>query len=202
MGLRTRLLRTAFAFAIAVSPAATVSAKPRPAAPAATVSRDVSRIHIENFGQVNANFFRGAQPEGQDYADLAAFGVRTLIDLQEADGDPNEARLAKTNGMKYVRIPMSTHRPPTSEQLAEFFRIVNDPASQPVYVHCKGGRHRTGVMTAAYRMTFDGWNADRAFGEMKQFKFGADFLHPEFKKFVYAFDPRKANTAAVATSQQ
>jgi protein-tyrosine phosphatase len=202
MGLRARLLRTALAFAIAFSPAATVAAKTRPVVPAATVTRDLSRIHIDNFGQVSATYFRGGQPEGQDYVDLAAFGVRTLIDLQEADGDPNEARLAQANGMRYVRIPMSTHRPPTGEQLAQFFRIVNDPASQPVYVHCKGGRHRTGVMTAAYRMTFDGWNADRAFGEMKQYKFGADMLHPEFKKFVYGYDPRKVSAAAVAAVQQ
>jgi hypothetical protein len=50
-----------------------------------------------------------------------------------------------------------------------------------------GGRHRTGVMTAAYRMTHDGWTADQSFAEMKQYKFGADFLHPALKSFVYSF---------------
>ena len=40
-------------------------------------------------------------------------------------------------------------------------------------------------MTAVYRMTPNGWTPAQAFNEMKQFKFGADFLHPEFKKFVY-----------------
>jgi protein tyrosine/serine phosphatase len=57
-----------------------------------------------------------------------------------------------------------------------------------VYVHCVGGRHRTGVMTAVYRMIQDRWTADQAFQEMERYKFGADFLHPEFKKFVYGFD--------------
>ena len=87
--------------------------------------------------------------------------------------------------MKYVQIPMTTHQPPTPAQLAQFLEVVNDPANQPVYVHCVGGRHRTGVMTALYRMTQDGWTSDQAFKEMKQYKFGADFLHPEFKAFVY-----------------
>jgi hypothetical protein len=37
-------------------------------------------------------------------------------------------------------------------------------------------------------MTADGWTADQAFSEMKHYKFGMDFLHPEFKSFVYAYD--------------
>jgi protein tyrosine/serine phosphatase len=104
--------------------------------------------------------------------------------------------------MRYFQIPMTTHQPPTDAQLAEFMRIVDDPANQPVYVHCVGGRHRTGVMTAAYRMSADGWTADRAFKEMKDFKFGADFLHSEFKDFVYGYQPQNAVTAqkAAATS--
>jgi len=90
-------------------------------------------------------------------------------------------------GMTYVAIPMNTRVVPTTEQLAQFLKVVNDPASQPVYVHCVGGKHRTGVMTAVYRMTQNAWTPEKAFSEMKQFKFGADFLHPEFKKFVYGY---------------
>jgi len=99
--------------------------------------------------------------------------------------------------MKYVQIPMTTHTPPTAAQVSQFLGIVDDPASAPVFVHCVGGRHRTGVMTASYRMTNAGWTAERAFSEMKQYKFGADFLHPEFKDFVYSYHP--AAEAAVAT---
>ena len=82
---------------------------------------------------------------------------------------------------------MNTHREPTNAQIAQFLSIVNDPASQPVYVHCVGGRHRTGVMTAVYRISRSSWSPDQALEEMKQFKFGADFLHPEFKDFVLGF---------------
>ena len=160
-------------------------------------------IGIDNFGQVNSHYYRGAQPKGGAYANLATLGVKTVIDLTK-DGDAREASLVKAAGMTFYRIPMTTHEPPSKDKVAQFLGIVNDPANQPVYVHCQGGRHRTGVMTAAYRMTQDGWTADRAFGEMKQYKFGADFLHPEFKKFVYAYRAEPATPAAspviVATS--
>ena len=36
-------------------------------------------------------------------------------------------------------------------------------------------------------MTDEGWSADKAFAEMKQYTFGADFLHSEFKQFVYGY---------------
>jgi protein tyrosine/serine phosphatase len=163
------------------------------AAPAAAGSA----IKIDNFGRVDATLYRGAQPQGQDYADLKALGVKTVIDLTSDDADPNERAMTERAGMTYVQIPMTTHTAPTPEQQAEFLRIVNDPASQPVYVHCVGGRHRTGVMTATYRMTHEGWSADQAFKEMKQYNFGSDFLHPEFKQFVYTYRPQPARATAV-----
>jgi protein tyrosine/serine phosphatase len=118
-----------------------------------------------------------------------------VIDLRSDDFDAEDRLLVERAGMKYVQIPMTTHQPPTRLVIEEFLRIVDDPENQPVYVHCVGGRHRTGVMTAVYRMTRDGWTADQAFKEMKAYKFGADFLHPEFKRFVYAYHATPALVA-------
>jgi protein tyrosine phosphatase (PTP) superfamily phosphohydrolase (DUF442 family) len=148
------------------------------------------RLDIFNFGQISPNYFRGAELQGTAAADLAKRGVKMVIDLR-SDGDVKaaEAGLVGDAGMKYVRIPMNTRIAPTTEQIAKFLSLVTDPANQPVYVHCVEGRHRTGVMTAIYRMTVDGWTSTRAFDEMKDFKFGMDFLHPEFKKFVFDYRP-------------
>jgi tyrosine-protein phosphatase SIW14 len=160
----------------------------------------LDNIRIGNFGRVNDNYFRGAQPGGRDYADLAALGVKTVIDLQDY-GDNLEPAAVQSAGMKYVRIGMSTRINPTQQQLEQFLQIVNDPASQPVYVHCAGGRHRTGVMTAVYRITKENWTGDQAFKEMKKYNFGADFLHPEFKSFVYAFHPLPAAPPATILAE-
>jgi hypothetical protein len=49
-------------------------------------------------------------------------------------------------------------------------------------------------MTAVYRMTKDGWSADRAYQEMKQFNFEGFPGHPELKHFVYDYAvPRVAD---------
>jgi protein-tyrosine phosphatase len=164
-------------------------------------SVNLSAVHIDNFGRVNGTYYRGSQPEGGDYATLATLGVKTVINLTSDDADPAERGLVEKAGMHYVQIPMTVHTPPTADQLAQFLDMVNDSASQPVYVHCVGGRHRTGVMTAAYRMTSDGWSADQAFKEMKEYKFGADFLHSEFKTFVYSFHPSAKPTQVAAVPE-
>jgi protein tyrosine/serine phosphatase len=148
---------------------------------------------------VDSTYYRGGQPQGRDYADLAALGIKTIVNLTSDDATPDEKAMAQKAGLSYVQIPMTTRVVPTAAQLTQFLKLVNDPANQPVYVHCVGGRHRTGVMTAAYRITHDRWTADRAFQEMKQYKFGADFLHPEFKQFVFAY-PATLATAAAATA--
>jgi protein tyrosine/serine phosphatase len=158
----------------------------------------VQGIRLDNFGQVSPGYYRGGQPKGNDYADLAALGVKAVINLTSDDADPSEKAMVERAGMRSFQIPMTTHDVPTQAQLDEFRRIVDDPANQPVFVHCVGGRHRTGVMTAVYRMTHDGWDADRAFSEMKQYKFGADMLHPEFKRFVYDYSTTLAHAAPAA----
>jgi tyrosine-protein phosphatase SIW14 len=195
--IRTRTSLAAFVLSLPV--AAPAMAEPQ-AGVAETAAKLISRIRIDNFGQVNSSYFRGGQPKDRDYTDLAAIGVKTLINLTSDDADAREEALARQAGMKYVQIPMTTHIVPTPAELAKFLAIVNDPASQPIYVHCVGGRHRTGVMTAVYRMTHDGWSADQAFSEMKKYKFGADFLHPEFKSFVYSYASTIAKTALPAAA--
>jgi protein tyrosine/serine phosphatase len=152
-----------------------------------------SNIRIGNFGKINSNYYRGAQPEDRDFRDLATLGVRTVIDLTR-DGRASEQMLVEQAGMRFYRIPMTTSEKPSEAAVAQFLKLVNDPASQPVFVHCQGGRHRTGVMTAVYRMTQDSWTAERAYLEMKQYRFEGFPGHPALKRFVYDYYSRMDRT--------
>ena len=191
MALRNTRTRV-FAALLSVASLATPAFAQSVPAPA-TVSNvaALSHIRIDNFGKINNNYFRGAQPTGSDYADLAALGVKTVIDLQK-DGSSKEPGYAKAAGMNFFRIGMTTTDRPTDAQVVQFFKIVNDPANQPVFVHCAGGRHRTGTMTALYRMTFDGWTPGQAYNEMKEYRFEGFPDHPVLRNYVYAYHPAPA----------
>lgn len=150
---------------------------------------------IENFGCINPNYYRGAPPDRRDFADLQSLGIRTIIDLQN-EGEADEQKIVESLGMKFYRIGLTAQSAPSPDQIAEFLSIVDDPASQPMFVHCAGGRHRTGMMTAIYRLTHDGWTADSAYDEMKQYEFEKGFGHGELKDYVFEYQNRLAQQNA------
>lgn len=140
-------------------------------------------IKIKNFGQMDDRFYRGAQPKEQDYKALAQLGIKTIIDLREDPEDYSKS-MAEAVGMTYVNIPMIAKKYPTPEATATFLKTVNDPATGKFFVHCAGGRHRTGAMGAVYRFQFYNWNFDQVYKEMKQYDFYTSWGHGAFKDFV------------------
>jgi protein tyrosine/serine phosphatase len=147
---------------------------------------------IENFGKVNDNYYRGSQPVVNQFAELKKLGIKTVIDLRE-DSLKDSGNMARAAGLQYINIPLTTKRASTSEQTEYFLRLVNDQTNWPVFVHCKGGRHRTGEMTAIYRITRDGWNAEQAYDEMKKYDFEDSFFYPRsLKRYVFSYYERFA----------
>jgi protein tyrosine phosphatase (PTP) superfamily phosphohydrolase (DUF442 family) len=159
---------------------------------AATITPE--QAGIGNFGQVNENYFRGAQPDQAAFQRLSKLGVKTIIDLQEK-GKDWEAGVVQTAGMKYFCVPLSGNHPATDAQTAQFLALVNDPANQPVYVHCAAGRHRTGEMTGIYRITHDSWTADHAYQEMQKYGYYSFPFHGSLKQYVYDYYGRSLSSA-------
>jgi protein tyrosine/serine phosphatase len=164
-----------------------------------------SNVHIKNFGQMDERFFRGAEPKNlEDIQALKALGVNTVIDLQ-AEPNSSERGWVESTGMRYVNIPMVDKAYPKPEWVATFLKTVDDPATGKFFVHCAGGRHRTGAMGAVYRYEKYGWNYDQVYAEMKQYDFYTSWGHGDFKTFVedywkqvQARGPRNATTTAAA----
>lgn len=161
------------------------------------ISTDASTIKLKNFGQMDERFYRGGQPKEKDYKALAELGIRTIIDLRE-DPEPYEKPMAESLGMTYVNIPMIAKKYPTPEATEMFLKTVNNPATGKFFVHCAGGRHRTGVMGAVYRIQFYNWNFDQVYKEMKQYDFYTSWGHGAFKDFVqdYSAQMQQSKTAA------
>ena len=159
-----------------------------------------SNVKIKNFGQMDDRFYRGARPTDQDYAALAALGVNTIIDLTDNSREYEQPAVARA-GLRYVNIPMEDKSYPSMDQVNEFLKVVNDPATGKFFVHCAGGRHRTGVMGAVYRFTHDHWNLEQALGEMNQYEFGSGVGHGKQRDFVKDYwQQLQSNSATVVSA--
>lgn len=140
-------------------------------------------VTVENFGKVNDHIYRGAQPTSDSYRQLAAIGVKTVLDLR-GDSKRDSKILAEEAGLHYINLPLADKRYPQPDAAQRFLEIVNDQSIWPVYVHCAGGRHRTGAMIAVYRITIDGWDVDRAYQEMKDYGFYTRLGHGCYRDYV------------------
>jgi len=157
-------------------------------------------VHIKNFGQMDERFYRGAEPKRlEDIRALKELGISTVIDLQ-ARPEPEERGWVESLGMRYVNIPMVEKKYPRAEWVAAFMKTVDDPSTGKFFVHCAGGRHRTGSMGAVYRFEKYGWGYEQAYAEMKQFDFYTSWGHGDFKTFVqdYARQVQERHAAPAA----
>ena len=168
---------------------------------AKTNASSLPSIKIDNFGQMDERFYRGSRPKLEDFKNLAALGIKTVIDLTDNSRD-REQPAVEAAGMRYVNIPIVDKAYPSMEQASEFLKVADDPATGKFYVHCAGGRHRTGIMGAVYRFNHDHWNYDQAYAEMKQYDFYTSNGHGKQLDFVrdywQQFQAKKTTTNAAA----
>jgi protein tyrosine/serine phosphatase len=142
-----------------------------------------ANVKIDNFGQMDENYYRGAQPGPNDYKSLADLGIKTIIDLRN-DPTDYEKSAAEAVGIKYINLPMSGWQKPDDADIQKFLDIANNPATGKFFAHCKAGIHRTGMTGAIYRMTKYGWTYDQAYQEMKNYHFTSGLVHGGLKSYV------------------
>jgi tyrosine-protein phosphatase SIW14 len=139
---------------------------------------------LSNFGQVSNTLFRGAQPSTDGYTPLHNMGVSIIVNFRdEASEIATEKRQVESAGMKYVGIPWNGHNQPSNSQVAQFLELVRANPDARIFVHCKAGADRTGVMVAAYRIALEHKAVADAVAEMHRYHYKWFFL-PHLERYV------------------
>ena len=132
----------------------------------------LERPGLPNLGKVSEQLYRGAQPAPEGFAELKKLGVNVVVNLRDEDSKiDGERKYVEAQGMKYVCLPWSGFARPNNKQVADFLQLLRDHPDQKVFVHCRRGAERTGVMVAAYRMSSEHWTPEQALVEMKEYRF-------------------------------
>jgi protein tyrosine/serine phosphatase len=143
---------------------------------------------LPNFHRVNDQLYRGAQPKTNGHETLAKLGIKTIINLRDNDERERlEAQKARAAGFNYFNFPVGKLGRPSNAEIQKIMAIINLPENQPVFVHCKYGADRTGVVIGAFRILHEGWTSERAKAEanrygMKIWQFAMkDYLHDLYR---------------------
>ncbi len=144
---------------------------------------------IGNFYKVDVHVYRGAQPTAEGFKYLAKLEVKTVLDLRRPGyRSKEEAQLVTALGMHYVNVPMVGLAPPTEAQIRKILVLLEDTKPGGVFVHCRRGADRTGVVIAAYRIDHDHWNNSRALKEAMSC--GMRFFELPRQNYIRHFQPR------------
>lgn len=189
--LRSRIFLFGLLFVLGNASLARVGNGKNAAAKASPVK--VSIVGIDNFGQVDTHLYRGAQPEPAAYAELKNLGIDTVVRFNpEGQNMAAEKTHVESLGMKFVSLPWSGLSEPTHEQVVSFLALLGDDPDGKIFVHCRLGADRTGVMVALYRITFDHWNTAQALAEMYAFHYHHMWL-PHLQRYVESFPAAMAS---------
>ncbi len=177
-----------FLLTLLASPGFIFAGNGAPADPAAAVLPDgahaSTRIHgtlpgLANVGKVAPGVYRGAQPDAAGYATLKKLGIKTVINLRTS---ASEKKAVEEAGMRSIEVPMEMSTDHLAAKVDRVVALMADPANQPVFVHCRHGQDRTGIVVAAYRMKVEGWRLADAEAEMQAFGFNDVWVN--FKHFI------------------
>jgi protein tyrosine/serine phosphatase len=139
----------------------------------AFLARAFLRSKDMNVKLVSPGIYRGPSPkQPDDWRALKALGIDFALDLQTGsslmgDGSPLQETLnAEDFAIRSYAHPLGEFILPTHLELDQAMNfIVGHPN---VYVHCKTGVDRTGMVIAYYRMHKEQWSKERAIAEMRE----------------------------------
>ncbi len=127
-----------------------------------------STIQIPRYQVVSEGIFRGGRPTIGDHAQIKRNNnIKTIInlenDMRQAAIDQSES--AKV-GINFYSEPMSAFKEPNDEQVARVLKALTNKEYYPIFIHCKHGEDRTGMIIGLYRVFVEKWTPQQAYEEM------------------------------------
>jgi hypothetical protein len=179
--------------------------------------REVTPGKFYRCGQMSADAFR---------KNLREYRIKTVINLQDEYPDPMlsagywdtphipESQVCTEEGARFMFLTWAGERgllarnaaSPTNrpQVIDDFLKVCDDPANYPILIHCLAGLHRTGALTAVYRMEYEAWPVADAVRELRANGYGdrkATTANDYIYEYLYLYQPRARGQEAGVRDQ-
>jgi protein tyrosine/serine phosphatase len=125
---------------------------------------------VPNLYLVAPNFYRSPQPTLEGFKALAnRKGLRTVVSLRAFHSDQP---ITQGLGLRLFDFQMHTWHIEREDVVGALRTLRSELSEGPTLLHCEHGADRTGLVSALYRIVYQGWSKDAARQEMEDGDFG------------------------------
>lgn len=132
------------------------------------LDEDIEVLAPENFALVESGVYRSAFPRTKNTSFLKRLKLKTVISLVPEDYPVAMAEFYEASGIKLVPCGLEGNKWPfkgiDESALRDVLKIILDPKSRPLLMHCNKGKHRTGSVVGCLRK-IRGWALSTIFTE-------------------------------------
>ena len=155
---------------------------------------------VPNLYLVVPNFYRSAQPTAEGFRALVQQkGIRTVINLRAFHSDE---LLTKGLGLRLFNFRMHTWHIEQEDVVGALRALRLSMNMGPTLVHCEHGADRTGLITALYRILYQGWSKDAAIIEMENGSFGFHDVWINIPLYIRTIDIDQLKRDVATTTPQ
>lgn len=104
-------------------------------------------MDVINWMQVEPGVYSAGQPQTANWQEIAAGGVKTVVNLRPLSEQPDESDDVESAGMKYLHLPIASPNAVTDEVAERLMEWVSANKADGVLVHCASG-NRVGALFA------------------------------------------------------
>lgn len=141
-----------------------------------------------NLYQIDELLYRSQQPTAENLAQIKALNIQTIINFRQYHSDKT---LLSGTQINEQRIPMYTANIDDAEVIAALNAMMQARQQGPVLIHCQHGADRTGLMSAMYRIIYQGWSKEAAIEELMQGGYGFHTMWTNIPQYIQSADIAK-----------
>ncbi|KAK3155403.1 hypothetical protein QOZ80_2BG0202860 [Eleusine coracana subsp. coracana] len=161
--------------------------------PASMASDDEAAVEAMvpplNFAMVDDGIFRSGFPDATNFRFLRSLNLRSIVYLCPEPYPEDNARFLDQNGIELHQFGIEGRKEPfvyiPEEMIREAIKVILDVRNQPVLIHCKRGKHRTGCVVGCLRK-LQKWCLSSVFDEYLHF--AAAKARSTDQRFMEQFD--------------
>ncbi|MBN3791133.1 dual specificity protein phosphatase family protein [Burkholderia sp. Ac-20353] len=156
-------------------------AQPDPAASARPLqwAQSVADARVNNLHRITPSLYRSAQLSKEDVPQLQKLGIRKVISFRAFHSDDS---ILAGSQITMQRIPINTWYIRDEDMVTALKALRNADRDGPVLIHCQHGADRTGLVSALYRVVYQGWTKEQALDELQHGGYG---FHSIWQNITY-----------------